>query len=249
MAGRKKSRGTPDGSAITLVIDIGGTHVKLYTSRRTTGTKFPSGPKMTPSEFLTRFRKQTHYWRYGRVSIGYPGPVFHGRPVANPPNLGKGWTGFQFGRALRRPVRIVNDAVLQAIGAYRGGRMLFLGFGTGLGTALIVDGRVEAMEIGHLPFRKGRSYEDYVGERGLLRLGKRRWRRKVFTVIEEFRAALEPEYVVVGGGNAALLRQLPPKTARVDNRAGFTGGLRLWETEIGGGHLDLGRPSSGSPRA
>ncbi len=172
--------------------------------------------------------RRTRGWRYDVISLGYPGPVLHGRPLREPANLGRGWVGFDFRRAFGRPVKVVNDAAMQALGSYEGGRMLFLGLGTGLGSAMVVDGHVEPFELAHLPYRKGRTYEDYVGERGLERLGKKRWRRAVTAVVEEFTAALEPEYVVLGGGNVRKMKTLPPRTRRGDNRNAFVGGFRLW---------------------
>lgn len=236
----------------TLVIDIGGSHVKAIVEGQSRPVKFVSGPDLTPRRMVRDLTARTRYWRYDRVAIGYPGPVAHNRPVADPHNLGRGWAGFDFHRAFRRPVRLINDAAMQAIGSYEGGRMLFLGLGTGLGAAMIVDGRVEPMEIGHLPYRKGRSFEDYLGERGLERLGKKRWRKHVELVVEQFRAALEPAYIVLGGGNVRLLRHLPPGARRGDNRNAFLGGKRLWEASgtsplvlspslVGPGHPEGGR--------
>jgi polyphosphate glucokinase len=167
-------------------------------------------------------------WRFDRVSIGYPGPVLHGRVVAEPHNLGKGWMGFDFRKAFGRPVKIINDAAMQALGSYRGGRMLFLGLGTGLGSAMIIDGMLEPMELGHLPYKAGRTFEDYLGKRGLARLGEARWRKHVMDVVERLRAALGPDEVVIGGGNAARLGKLPRGIRRGDNDNAFIGGFRLW---------------------
>jgi polyphosphate glucokinase len=212
-----------------LVIDVGGTHVKVLASGRRAAVKIPSGAHMTATEMVDKVLQRTRGWRYDVVSIGYPGPVIHGRPLHDPPNLGDGWVGYNFRRAFHHPIRLVNDAAMQAIGSYEGGRMLFLGLGTGLGAALIVDGHLEPMEIGHLPYKKGRSYEDYVGLRGLHRLGKKKWRRAVEDVVERFRDALEPDYVVLGGGNARLLKRLPRGARWGSNRNAFQGGFRLWE--------------------
>jgi len=212
-----------------LVLDIGGTHVKVLASGRRRPVLIASGPKMTPKEMLREVRRRTKGWQYSVVSIGYPGPVVHGHPANDPPNLGRGWVGFDFARAFHRPVKILNDAAMQALGSYQGGRMLFLGLGTGLGSAMIVDGHLEPFEIAHLPYRKGRSYEYYVGERGLERLGKKKWRRYVDDVVERLTAALEPDYVVLGGGNVRKLKQLPPRSRLGDNRNAFLGGYRLWE--------------------
>jgi polyphosphate glucokinase len=164
------------------------------------------------------------------VSIGYPGPVLHGRPVAEPYNLGRGWVGFDFARAFGRPVKLINDATMQALGSYRGGKMLFLGLGTGLGSTMIVDGIVEPMELGHLPYKKG-TYEDYVGRAGLERHGKATWRRHVADVVTRLIAALEPDETVIGGGNVAKLAVLPPQTRAGDNANAFRGGFRLWQEE------------------
>ncbi len=212
-----------------LVLDVGGTHVKALASGRSRPVRIPSGPTFTPVQMVAEVRRRTRGWRFDVVSIGYPGPVLHGRPLREPVNLGRGWVGFDFARALRRPVRLINDAAMQALGSYRGGRMLFLGLGTGLGSAMVVDGKVEPFELAHLPYRKGRTYEEYVGEQGLKRLGKKRWRRAVEDVVERLTVALEPEYVVLGGGNVRKVRRLPPKTFRGDNRNAFLGGFRLWE--------------------
>jgi len=165
-------------------------------------------------------------WPYDHVAIGYPGPVLHGCPVAEPHNLAGGWVGFDFRRAFGRPVKMINDAAMQALGSYRSGRMLFLGLGTGLGSALIIDGILEPLELGHLPYKKGRTFEDYVGIRGLERRGKKRWRKDVLNVVERLRA--EPDEVVIGGGNAAKLETLPPGTRLGDNDNAFLGGFRLW---------------------
>jgi len=212
-----------------LVVDVGGTHIKVLATGRKEPVKIPSGPKMTPKKMVKEVREATKDWDYSLVSIGYPGPVVHGRPLTDPHNLGSGWVGFDFRKAFGRPVKIVNDAAMQAIGIYRGGRMLFLGLGTGLGSAMIVDGILEPMEVAHLPYKKGRTYEDYLGLRGLKRLGKKKWRRYVARVAEQLRNALEADYVVLGGGNSKLLKTLPPGCRLGENSDAFTGGFRLWD--------------------
>jgi polyphosphate glucokinase len=212
-----------------LVIDVGGTHVKLLSTGERTPVKIPSGPKMTPKKLVAAVRKAAAKWKYSKVSIGYPGPVLHGKPVSDPHNLGSGWVGFDFQKAFGRPVKLVNDAAMQAIGSYEGGRMLFLGLGTGLGSALIVDGIVQPMELAHLPYKNGRTYEDYIGLRGLERLGKKRWRRYVADVINRLKTALEADYVVIGGGNAELLKDLPSGARLGSNENAFRGGARVWQ--------------------
>ena len=212
----------------TLVIDIGGTSVKVLATGRRAALKIPSGPTMTAEEMVRRVRAATGGWRYARISIGYPGVVAHGRPVSEPKNLARGWVGFDFARAFACPVRVINDAAMQALGSYRGGRMLFLGLGTGLGSALIVDGIVEPMELAHLPYKKGRTYENYVGAAGLKRRGEKKWRRHVNDVTARLRAALGADYVVIGGGNARRLRKLPAGVRRGSNALAFAGGVRLW---------------------
>ena len=212
-----------------LVLDIGGTHVKAFATGRRRPIRFPSGRKMTPTEMMRALRARIRGWRFDVVSVGFPGPVLHGRPLREPANLGRGWVGFDFGKAFRRPVRVLNDAAMQALGSFEGGRMLFLGLGTGLGSAMVVDGIVEPFELAHLPYRKGRTYEDYVGERGLERLGKKRWRKEVARVVRDLSTALEPDYVVLGGGNVRKIRSLPPKTRRGSNANAFVGGFRIWK--------------------
>jgi ROK family len=218
----------PERQLKVLVIDVGGTHVKVLASGRKERVKIPSGPKMTAAMMVKDVKKATAGWQYDAVSIGYPGPVLHGKPLAEPHNLGSGWVRFNFQKAFGRPVKLVNDAVMQALGSYEGGRMLFLGLGTGLGSAMIVDGCVEPMELAHLPYEKGRTYEDYVGIRGLEHMGKKKWRRHVYDVVERLKAALEADYVVLGGGNVKALRKLPPGARPGDNRNAFVGGFRLW---------------------
>jgi len=178
---------------------------------------------------VKRVKELTKDWSYDLISLGYPGPVFRNRPTAEPYNLGHGWAGFDFAKAFRRPVRVVNDALMQALGSYEGGRMLFLGFGTGLGSAMIIDGVLEPMELGHLPYRKSKTFEDYVGAAGLRRLGKKKWQRNVADVVERLAAALQPEYIVLGGGNAEKIERLPRRTRRGRNNAAFIGGFKLWD--------------------
>ena len=216
-----------------LVVDVGGMHVKLRIDARGPIHKFVSGPKMSPLSMMRRILKLTRKLSFDAVSIGYPGLVFHGRIAAEPHNLGKGWVRFDFEKALGKPVRVINDAAMQAIGSYRGGRMLFLGLGTGLGVTIIIDGVVEPTEVGHMPYKRGRSFEDYVGERGRERLGNRKWRNKVNDVIEQLKFAFEADYVVLGGGNAVRLKSLPRGVRLGDNRNAFTGGLRLWQQRNG----------------
>jgi polyphosphate glucokinase len=213
-----------------LVIDVGGTHVKVRDQRHREALKIPSGPTMTARQMVAAVKKTVAEWDYSAVSIGYPGPVLHGRPFIEPHNLGSGWVGFDFKKAFGKPVRIVNDAVMQALGSYEGGRMLFLGLGTGLGSAFIVDGVLEPMELAHLPYKGGRTYEDYVGLRGLERLGKKKWRKCVFDVVKLLKSALEADTVVLGGGNAKLLKTVPPGARLGDNANAFRGGVRLWKT-------------------
>jgi len=210
-----------------LVIDVGGTSVKILASGQPEVRSFRSGPTLTPRRMVAGVKKLAADWRYDVVSIGYPGPVLHGRPTAEPVNLGHGWIGFDFAAAFGRPVQVVNDAALQAMGSYDGGKMLFLGLGTGLGTCLIVDGEVEPMELGHLPYKKG-TYESYVGRAGLERDGKRKWRRRVADVVERLAAALQPDETVIGGGNVKKLDTLPPRCRAGDNANAFRGGFRLW---------------------
>ncbi len=214
-----------------LVIDIGGTHVKVIATGHSNPALIPSGPDLTPKKMVAAVRQATAGWVYSAVSIGYPGPVVHGRPVNDPHNLGRGWVGFDFKKAFGCPVKVINDAAMQAFGSYRGGRMLFLGLGTGLGSALIVDGILEPMELAHLPYKKGRTYEDYVGLAGLKRLGKRKWRRHVADVVRQLKTALQADYVVLGGGNAKLLKRPPPGTRLGDNANAFRGGFRLWQKQ------------------
>ena len=217
-----------------LVIDVGGTHVKILATGRTEKREFDSGPKMTAQQMVAGVRKLAGDWSYDVVSIGYPGPVLHHRPVADPNNLGPGWMGFDFRKAFGRPVKVTNDAAMQALGSYKKGKMLFLGLGTGLGSTLIIDGIVEPMELGHLPYKKA-TYEDYVGERGLERLGKKGWRKQVFGVVDRLVAALEPDDVVLGGGNAKILKELPPECRLGDNENAFKGGFLMWADASGSG--------------
>jgi len=212
-----------------LVVDVGGTHIKVLATGYKRPLKIPSGPDMTPRVMARRVLAATKGWKFDAVSIGYPGAVVHGKPVSDPHNLGKGWVGFNFKKAFGRPVKIVNDAAMQALGSYRRGRMLFLGLGTGLGSALICDGVLEPMELAHLPYKKGRTYEEYVGKKGLKRMGKKKWRRHVEDVIERFRTALNVDDVVLGGGNTKLLKTLPKGVRRGTNANAFIGGFRLWK--------------------
>jgi polyphosphate glucokinase len=212
-----------------LVIDVGGTHIKLTATGRAKPLKIPSGARMTATKMVRLVRKAVADWAYDAVSIGFPGPVLHGKPVAEPRHLGGGWVGCDFRRAFGCPVKMINDAAMQALGSYKGGRMLFLGLGTGLGSALIVDGVLEPTELAHLPYKKGRTYEEYVGTAGLKRSGKKKWRRHVAEVIALLKGALQAEDVVVGGGNAKLLDKLPPGVRLGTNANAVTGGYRLWK--------------------
>jgi polyphosphate glucokinase len=216
-----------------LVIDVGGTHVKVKVQGNDEVRKCPSGPEMTAADMAGLVRTATADWNYDAVSIGYPGPVIAGRIRDDPVNLGPGWVGFDFAAALGKPVKIVNDAAMQALGSYEGGRMLFLGLGTGLGSTLVLDGVLAPMELGHLPYKKDRTFEEYVGQAGLKRLGRRKWQGVVFDVVDRLKKALLPDYVVLGGGNVKKLDQLPPDCRPGDNSHAFQGGVRLWEKATG----------------
>lgn len=215
-----------------LAVDVGGSHVKVLDNSGHTKREFVSGPHLSAKEMVKQVKDLTADWSYDVVSIGYPGPVVHDRPLAEPHNLGKGWVGFDFAKAFGCPTQVVNDALMQALGSYEGGRMLFLGLGTGLGSAMIVDGIPEPMELGHLPYHKGRTFEDEVGAAGLERLGKKKWRKKVADIVKHFVAALEPDYVMLGGGNAEKLGRLPQKARLGDNANAFKGGFRLWDARM-----------------
>ena len=217
-----------NGEQIVLTIDIGGSHVKILTSAGGEERRAESGPGLTPQQMIASVKTLADGLPYDVISMGYPGPVAHNRPFADPANLGKGWAGFDFAAAFDRPVKVINDALMQAIGSYEGCRMLFLGLGTGLGAAMIVDNVAQPMELAHLPYKKGGSFEDYVGERGLEKRGKKKWRKTVFDVVDRLRAALQPDYVVIGGGNVDKLDELPDKSRRGDNTRAFEGGFRLW---------------------
>lgn len=211
-----------------LVVDVGGTHVKILATGQEQARKFLSGPKLTARQMVVGVKNLAKDWKYNAVSIGYPGVVMGNRPVADPHNLGPGWAGFDFEAAFKRPVKVINDAAMQALGSYKNGKMLFLGLGTGLGSAMVVDGIVEPMELGHLPYRR-RTFEDYVGVRGRKRLGQKKWEQAVRDVIARLIAALEPDDVVLGGGNVKKLKNLPPGCRAGDNLNAFVGGFRVWE--------------------
>ncbi len=211
-----------------LVVDVGGTHVKILATGQKQTREFPSGPMLTARQMVAGVKKPAADWKYDAVSIGYPGPVINNRPLAEPHNLGRGWTGYDFRAAFKGPVKVVNDAAMQALGSYQGGKMLFLGLGTGLGSTMIVDGIVEPMELGHLPY-KLHTFEDYVGVGGLEHLGEKKWRRHVADVVSRLIAALEPDDVVIGGGNVKRLKELPKGCRIGDNANAFRGGFRLWE--------------------
>ena len=212
-----------------LVVDIGGNNVKLLVTGQKTPRKVPSAPNLSPGRMVAAIRKATADWKYDAVTIGYPGPVKKGRIEAEPVNLGRGWTRFDFRKAFRRPVRVINDAVMQALGSYRGGRMLFLGLGTGLGAALVIEGHMQPLEIAHLPYRSGKTYEDFLGKRGLDRMGKKSWRRLVGEIVPRLRAAFQVDEVVLGGGNVKLLKSLPSGCRLGSNANAFDGGFRLWD--------------------
>lgn len=212
-----------------LVIDVGGTHVKVLATGQPEEREIPSGFRMTAPKMTKDVKRVTKDWEYDHVSIGYPGPVIHGHPLHEPYNLGGRWVGFNFDKAFGCPVKVINDAAMQALGSYQGGRMLFLGLGAGLGSAMIVDGILEPMELAHLPYKRGKTYEDYVGARALKRSGKKSWRRHVADIVERLKGALGAEYVVLGGGNAKVIKKLPPGARMGDNRNAFVGGFRLWE--------------------
>jgi polyphosphate glucokinase len=212
-----------------LVIDVGGTHLKVMAPGQTEPVKIPSGIGTTPSLMVSEVKKAIGAVKYSGVSIGYPGPVINGKPALEPHNLAPGWVGFDYAKAFPCPVKIVNDAAMQALGSYEGGRMLFLGLGTGLGSALIIDGVLAPLELAHLPYMKERTFEDYAGLRGLERLGKKRWREIIIDIVARLKAALVVDYVVLGGGNAKFLKKLPRDARLGANTNAFRGGLRLWE--------------------
>lgn len=211
-----------------LVIDVGGTHVKILATGQKESRKFDSGLTLTPQKMVAGVKQLAADWKYDAVSIGYPGPVLHGKPVAEPHNLASGWVAFDFRAAFGCPVKVVNDAAMQALGGYKRGKMLFLGLGTGLGSTLIVNGIVEPMELGHLPYKKA-TYEDYMGIRGLEKHGVHKWRRHVADVVKLLVAVLQPDDVVLGGGNVKKLKELPPGCRAGDNANAFAGGFRLWK--------------------
>ncbi len=212
-----------------LVIDVGGTHIKLLDQRRDEEVKLASGPSLTCAEMVKQVKKVTAGWGFTHIAIGYPGPVMHGKPAMEPHNLGAGWVKFDFEKAFGCPVRVVNDAAMQALGSYEGKRMLFLGLGTGLGSALIVDGVLAPLELAHLPYKHGKTYEDYLGLRGLEKFGKSDWRKHVAKVATLLKHAMVADYVVFGGGNSRLLKKLPPEMELGSNTNAFKGGFRIWE--------------------
>ena len=215
----------------TLVVDVGGTHVKMLATGQSEPRKFISGPEMTAGKMVKLVKDATRDWRYERISLGYPGPIVNGHPLREPHNLGGGWMNFNFAKAFGRPVKVINDAAMQALGSYQGGSMLFLGLGTGLGSAMIVDGVLEPMELAHLLYKKGKTYEDYLGLRGIERLGKNKWRKHVARVVKKLKRALEADYVVLGGGNSKKLERIPSGARLGSNGNAFRGGFRLWEKD------------------
>lgn len=215
--------------AKVLVIDIGGTNVKLMASGQASSTKVASGPDLSPEAMVDAVKMATESWDYDQIAIGFPAPVVHGRILKEPVNLGTGWVGFNFGEAFGRPVRVANDATMQALGSYTEGRMFFIGLGTGMGTALVDNGYAVSLELGHLPYKQ-KTFEEYIGAKGMKRAGTERWERRVHRIAEDLCDAFVCDYVVLGGGNAKLLTSLPPRARLGDNSNAFKGGFRMWET-------------------
>ncbi|MBF2714472.1 ROK family protein [Agrobacterium vitis] len=213
---------------IVLAVDVGGSHVKIMNSADGVESKAVSGPEMDAAAMADAVDTLASGMDYDVIAIGYPGPVVHNRILTEPHNLAAGWTGFDFAKRFGKPVRIVNDALMQAMGSYDGGRMLFLGLGTGLGAAMIVNYVTQPMELAHLPYRKGRSYEDYLGQASLKERGHRKWEKHVLRAVEQLSTALEPDYVVIGGGNVTRLKTLPTNARHGDNANAFKGGFALW---------------------
>src|ERR1700726_2506381 len=218
----------PSKSPKVLVVDVGGTNVKMRATGQKEALKIPSGPTMTATKAVDIVKQNSRGWDFDRISLGYPGPIINGRPLREPHNLGGGWVGFDYQKAFGVPVRIINDAAMQALGSYKGGRMLFLGLGTGLGSAMIVNGSLQPMELAHLIYKNGKSYEDYLGLRGLERMGKKKWRRYVAKITKRLKIALETDYVVLGGGNSKKIKKLPPGARLGSNENAFLGGFRIW---------------------
>jgi len=212
-----------------LVIDVGGTNIKMLATGQTEPRRYPSGPTMTPGRMIRVVKESVRDWKFDCVSLGFPGPIINECPLREPHNLGSGWMGFDFRKAFGRPVKIINDAAMQALGSYQGGRMLFLGLGTGLGAAMIVDGVLQPMELAHLIYKNGKTYEDYLGLRGLKRSGTKKWRKHVTTIVKELKTALKADYVVLGGGNSKKLKKLPAGARLGNNRNAFLGGFRMWQ--------------------
>jgi len=215
---------------VVLAVDVGGSHVKALTSKESERRRFKSGPELTAEQMVAGVLKAVDGWSWDVASVGIPTPVRGGKVVAEPINLGEGWVGFDFEGALGKPTKVVNDATMQAVGSYEGGRMLFLGLGTGLGSTMITDGVIEPLELGHLPFRK-KTFEDYVSEHALEKYGKKKWTEAVFETVQQLAAAMEPDYVVLGGGGAEELDELPPGCRLGDNQNAFLGGFRLWDPD------------------
>lgn len=213
-----------------LVVDVGGNHIKVLASGEQESRRADSGPNMTSAQMVETAKKLADDWTWDRVSVGIPSPVHGGRVVAEPVNLGKGWVNFDYESAFGKPTKVVNDAAMQALGSYEGGKMLFIGLGTGLGSAFVANGFVQPMELGHLPYKKA-TFEDYAGRAGLDRRGKERWLSDVADIVAKLTAALEPDYVVLGGGNAKKLDELPPNARLGANSDAFTGGFRLWDPD------------------
>lgn len=215
----------------TLAIDIGGTHVKIRIPSEPEKREFESGPTLTPKQMVDGVKKLSTGWKFDSITIGLPAPIRNNKPVKNPANLGPGWMDFDYDADFGVPVKIINDAAMQAVGSYKAGRMLFLGLGTGLGSCLIVDHSVVPLELAHMPYRKGKTFEDFVGLRGLKKLGKKRWRKQVSDVCDILYAALLPDEIVIGGGNVKNLKELPDHCRAGDNANAFEGGFRLWQKD------------------
>jgi polyphosphate glucokinase len=212
-----------------LVIDIGGTNIKVASSDLRVPVKIPSGPHMTAKTMVEDVLNATQGWEYDCITLGYPGPVNHDAPIMEPHNLAPGWIDFPYAKAFGKPYRFLNDAAMQALGGYKGGKMLFLGTGTGLGSAVIVDGTILPLELAHLPYKNGLTYEEYIGLAGLERRGKKKWRKSVLDIVERLKAAMVCDYVLLGGGNAKLMKELPPHVILGANSNAIEGGIKLWE--------------------